>query len=229
MEQVRHIQLAANGKKIDIYPCASPDRPVIYLNTVSSEGREVWQMLAEMNCPEHSLVTIGGLQWNHDMSPWEIPPIAPNDTPCTGGADGYLKLLTDEIVPQSEKAIPGEVPWRGLAGYSLAGLFAVYAIYRTKMFSRIASISGSLWFPGFREYAISHQPVKKPECLYFSLGDRERKTRNPYLQTVQSSTEELAAYYKDQQINSEFQLNSGGHFAESVKRTALGIQWLLTR
>ncbi len=45
----------------------------------------------------------------------------------------------------------------------------------------------------------------------------------------QSNTEELAVFYKNQQINTVFQLNPGNHFAEAVKRTALGIQWLLTR
>lgn len=36
----------------------------------------------------------------------------------------------------------------GIAGYSLAGLFALYALYKTDVFTRVASMSGSLWFPG---------------------------------------------------------------------------------
>ena len=66
--------------------------------------------------------------------------------------------------------MPGAPRWRGIAGYSLAGLFAVYALYRTDVFARAASVSGSLWFPGFREYVFSHTPLCRPDCVYFSLG-----------------------------------------------------------
>ncbi len=183
----------------------------------------------ETGCPDFSLVAISGLEWDHDMAPWDIPPISKDDTPCTGGADDYLHLLTEKIMPQVENMVPGEPSWRGLAGYSLAGLFAVYAIYRTALFSRIASMSGSLWFPDFKEFALTHQLKRKPEHLYFSLGDKECKSRNVYLKIVQSNTEELAAFYKNRQIDTEFQLNPSNHFVEAVKRSAQGIQWLLSR
>lgn len=58
------------------------------------------------------------------MTPWYMGPISKHDTPCTGGADDYLKLLLDEIMPEAEALLPGAPAWRGLAGYSLAGLFA---------------------------------------------------------------------------------------------------------
>jgi len=229
MEQTKCKQFTVNGKTVDIYPSTTPERPIVYLNTFSAEGGHVRQALAEMGCPDFSLVAISGLEWDHDMAPWDIPPISKNDTPCTGGANNYLRLLTSEIVPQAEDAILGPPSWRGLAGYSLAGLFAVYAMYQTDLFSRIASMSSSLWFPDFKEYAMTHELKRKPGHLYLSLGDKECKTRNAYLKIVQSNTEELAAFYKNQQIDTVFQLNPGNHFVEAVKRSALGIQWLLSR
>ncbi len=48
------------------------------------------------------------------MSPWDIPPIIKGNTPCTGGADEYLQLLTNEIVPRAEKLVQGRVLWRVL-------------------------------------------------------------------------------------------------------------------
>ncbi len=102
-------------------------------------------------------------------------------------------------------------------------------MYHTDLFSRIASMSGSLWFPGFKEYAVTHELQKKPEHLYFSLGDKECRTRNPYLKAVQARTEELVAFYRSQQIDTEYQLNPGNHFSDAIKRSALGIKWLLTR
>lgn len=75
-----------------------------------------------------------------------------------------------------------ELPlWRGIIGYSLAGLFALYAIYQTDTFSRVGSMFGSLWFPGMKEYILIHEPKCWPDCMYFSLGDKERKTHKPVL------------------------------------------------
>lgn len=228
ISNTRYEQLTVGNKKIDIYPSKSPDCPIIYLNTVSAESEAIWRTLEKMNCPKFSLIAISGLEWHHDMAPWDIPSISKNNTPCTGGADDYLRLLLEEIIPQAEKIILGNPSWRGLAGYSLAGLFAVYAMYKTDIFLRVASISGSLWFPDFKEYAMSHELKKKPEHLYFSLGNKECKIRNMYLKTVQSNTEELVAFYQNQQINTKFQLNSGNHFTEPINRSAKGIQWLLS-
>lgn len=215
------------GKQITIYPSTAPDMPVIYLNTFAEEGEQVYQALKKMNCPDFTLVTISGLAWNHDMTPWNAPSISKDVPPCTGGAKNYLKLLTEEIVPKAEGQIAGKASWRGLAGYSLGGLFALYSIYQTDLFSRIASVSGSLWFPKLKEYVFSHEIKGKIQCLYFSLGDKECQTRNPYLKTVQTCTEEIEGFFAGQDIDTIFQLNPGNHFKNAVGRTAAGIAWML--
>ena len=141
----------------------------------------------------------------------------------------YLRLLVEEIIPRAEKELAGPPAWRGIAGYSLAGLFALYAIYRTDMFSRVGCMSGSLWFPGFKEYIFSHEPKSRPDCIYFSLGDKEAKTRNPVLKTVQENTEEIQTFYQNKGIDTVFQLNPGNHFVQGIERTIAGIQWLLSK
>ena len=95
---------------------------------------------------------------------------------------------------QKQKRLSHSSGVAGIAGYSLAGLFALYAIYRTDVFSRVGCMSGPLWFPGFKEYIFSHEPKKPPDCIYFSLGDKEAKTRNPVLKTVQENTETIRAF-----------------------------------
>lgn len=157
------------------------------------------------------------------------PPTFKNADLCTGGADDYLRLLTEEIIPAAEKDLGGVPRWRGIAGYSLAGLFALYAIYQTDLFSRVGSMSGSLWFPGMKEYIFSREPKRWSDCMYFSLGDKESKTKNPILRTVQENTEEICAYYQRKGIDTVFQLNPGNHFVQSVERTAAGIIWMLSR
>ena len=216
-------------RTVDVYPGEKADSPVIYLNTYADVDQSMYQDIRARSGRDFSLVTISKLTWNHDMSPWAAGPISKRDAAFTGGADDYLKLLTDEIVPAAEAALPGRPAWRGLAGYSLAGLFAFYALYRTEAFSRAACMSGSFWFEGFADFVRSHTMKRKPDCVYFSLGDAESSTRNPILNVVQRRTEEIEALCRAQGIESTFVLNSGNHFHAVHQRTAAGIVWILNR
>lgn len=222
-------QYTINNKTIVVYPSHLSGTHVVYLNTFGEEGGKVYETLQRTGVPEFTLVTINGLNWNHDMAPWDIPPVFAGEIPFIGGADEYLKLFSTEIMPIAEEKIPGCISWRGIAGYSLAGLFALYSLYKTEVFSRAASISGSLWFPGIMEYIFAHELKKKAEYLYFSLGDRECRTRNPYMKIVQENTEKIEDFYKSQGIETVFKLNPGGHFNNAVDRTAAGIARLLGR
>ena len=221
--------LEIGGKSISVFSGANSDLPIIYLNTFSDEGQKVYETAQAADCPPFSLVAISDLEWNHDMAPWDSSPAFKNAEPCTGGADDYLRLLTEEIIPTAEKELAGVPFWRGIAGYSLAGLFALYAIYQTDLFSQVGSMSGSLWFPGMKEYIFSHEPKHQPDCVYFSLGDKESKTRNPVLRNVRQNTEETQAFYQDNGIDTVFQLNPGNHYDHAAERTAAGIAWMLSR
>lgn len=221
--------VSIDGKAVSVFLGNKPGIPVIYLNTYSDEGQQVFEAVLAVGCLPFNLATISNLDWNHDMAPWDNPAAFKKGEPFTGGADDYLRLLVEEIIPRAEKELAGPPAWRGIAGYSLAGLFALYAIYQTDVFSRVGSMSGSLWFPGFKEYIFTHEPKRRPDCIYFSLGDKESKTRNPVLKTVQENTEEIRAFYQSKGIDTEFQMNPGNHFVQGIERTAAGIQWLLNR
>ena len=216
-------------KVVDIFSSTETTAPIIYLNTFSGEGQKIYEAARAANYPQFTLVAISDLDWNHDMAPWDSPPAFKNADPFTGGADDYLRLLTEEIIPTAEKEIKGVPSWRGILGYSLAGLFALYAIYQTDLFSRVGSMSGSLWFPGMKEYIFSHETKCRPDCMYFSLGDKESKTRNPVLRNVRQNTEEIQAFYQAKGIDTVFQLNPGNHYDHAAERTAAGLYWLLSR
>ena len=222
-------RFSISGKTIEIYQCVEPGAPIIYLNSFSNEGQKVYEAAQATSCPPFTLVAISDLDWNHDMVPWDSPPAFKNAAPCTGGADDYLRLLTEEIIPTAEKKITGVPCWRGIAGYSLAGLFALYSIYQTELFSCVGSMSGSLWFSGMKEYIFSHEPKRWPDHMYFSLGDKESKTRNTVLQSVRQNTEEIHAFYQSKGIDTVFQLNPGNHYNHAAERTAAGICWLRHR
>ena len=212
---------STKGKTISIFPSLEATAPIIYLNTVSGEGQKVFKEAQAVGCPPFTLIAVSGLDWNHDMAPWDSPAAFKKGEPFT--------LLVEEIISRAEKELPVPPAWRGIAGYSLAGLFALYAIYQTDVFSRVGCMSGSLWFPGFKEYVLSHEPKRWPDCIYFSLGDKEAKTRNPVLKTVQEKTEEIQTFYQNKGIDTVFRLNPGNHFVQGIERTVAGIHWLLSR
>ena len=216
-------------KTVSVFSSYELGSPIIYLNTFSGEGQKVYETAQAAGCPPFTLVAISDLDWNHDMVPWDSPPAFKCAEPYTGGADYYLRLLIDKIIPTAEKKITGVPSWRGIAGYSLAGLFALYATYQTDLFSRVGSMSGSLWFPGMKEYIFSHEPRRWPDCMYFSLGDKESKTRNQVLRNVRQNTEEIHAFYRGKGIDTAFQLNPGNHYNQAVERTVDGLCWLLSR
>ena len=215
------------GKTVTLYGCGQPGAPLIVLNEYEGDGEAVVRALDELCAPPCDLLVISDLRWDHDMSPWACPPLSKEDEPCTGGADDYLALLTRQILPEAKSRLSGSPRFTAIAGYSLAGLFALYAMYRCGAFDRAASVSGSLWFPDFRKYAMTHEMGRPPERLYLSLGDKEARTRHPLLKTVQESTEQLVSFYKHSGISVTWELNPGNHFRDAALRTAKGIRALL--
>lgn len=227
MEFIPH-KFTLEKKKIHLYESSVPNAPIIYLNSFTDVDRELLTEIEAENLPAFSLVTINNVNWNEDMSPWHAAPLSSEDQPCTGGADKYLDFLIDKVIPTVESDLDTPAKWRGLAGYSLAGLFAVYAIYKTELFMRIAGMSASLWFPDFIDYIQTHEILKNPQFIYLSLGDREDKTNNVILKPVLINTEEAVEYFRGLGINTEFVLNKGGHHTQPVKRTVAGIKALLS-
>ena len=120
----------AAGKTVTLYPALQADRPLIVLNTYTGDGESVMRELRKAGAENINLLVVGNLNWNHDMTPWDCPPLSKSDKPATGGADQYLALLLSEILPRAKKLICGSPPRTCIAGYSLAGLFALYAMYR---------------------------------------------------------------------------------------------------
>lgn len=221
------MNLEIEGKYVQIFPAQDTNTPIIYLNNYAHDGEKVYEAVQAVGCPDHTLVTIGKLKWDHDMTPWYMPPTTEHDTPCTAGADDYLKVLTGRIVPKAEAALGFKPVWRGIAGYSLAGLFAVYSIFHTDVFSRVGSMSGSLWFKDIKEYIFAHEPMHVPDCIYFSLGDKESSSRIPAFGCVQKNTEAIETFFRGKGIRTTYVLNRGSHYQKCNERTAAGIKWVL--
>lgn len=201
------------------------DIPIIILNTFDEDGEKIWNLSKEYNCKEYILVTISNINWNKEMSPWYMKKLYKNDDDYSGEADKYIKQLETKIIPEI-KSIVGDKEMI-LAGYSLAGLFAIYSLYKINIFNKIISASGSLWYPNFTDYVKENKILNKPEKIYFSLGNKESKTKNEILSKVEDNTKYLAEFYKNQGIKTIYEENEGNHFQDVYLRLVKAIKWIL--
>ena len=213
------------GRNIRLCEADASNAPLVVLHSFGEEAKEVLAAVGE--APFH-LLFVDVPDWERDLTPWACPPLRRGGAPCSGKADAYLPLLTGVILPDALARLAAAPRCLAIAGYSLAGLFALYALYRTDVFSRAASVSGSLWYPEFLDFCRANTPRKTPDRLYLSLGDREPNTRHPLMRTVGERTEALAAFYAAAGIPTAFEWNPGGHFTDPGSRTARALFALLT-
>ena len=169
-----------------------------------------------------SVAAIDGADWNRDLTPWPAEAAFRGQPDFAGGADAHLKMLTERIVPMVEAELEPE--GRALAGYSLAGLFAIYAALKTGMFPAAASVSGSMWYPDFATFAEQGRFV--PRCAYFSVGEREKLSRNAAFRSIETCTERVCAALEAHGARTVFELNPGGHFDDHTGRMRRALEWL---
>lgn len=190
----------------------------------AGEADEVWKLLPT---PRPALAALSGVDWNRDLSPWTMPKVFQRGEDFGGGGPAFLDTLTRCILPEVEKEL-GFIPVsRVIAGYSLAGLFALWTATRTDCFNRVASMSGSLWFDGFMDYFASRPVSNRLDQAYLSLGDQEKNTANRRMASVEECTCRAAELLKKQGIEVTCELNSGGHFKDTAERIAKGIAKVL--
>lgn len=169
------------------------------------------------------LIPLSCEDWNRDLSPWPARRVFSAGSDFSGGADAFLLELTTKVIPQKEKALGIEPEKRYIAGYSLAGLFALYAALETELFDGAASVSGSLWFDGFAEYIRLKEINRRIKRVCFSVGDKEKNAREPRMKTVEDRTREIAAILAGKGVGTVFELNPGGHFTDVAQRLTKGL------
>ena len=156
--------------------------------------------------------------WNSDLSPWIAEPVF-GKAPFGNNAQNTLNEILKDLKQYKDKTII-------LGGYSLAGLFALWAAYNCDIFDGIAAASPSVWFPNFMEYA--KQNAIHTNNIYLSLGDKEEKTKNPIMSKVGENIKELYNHYNSlENMNVILEWNQGNHFVDSDLRMAKGFAWII--
>lgn len=217
-----------------VSPSSVANAPIAYIIGGLEYAKEV---VAAWDSTRATLAFIGCPDWNRDLSPWPAPACFRGGEAFAGEADRFLNRLLTETIRRVEWNIPLPISQignpnppvfasRALIGVSLAGLFSLYALYRTDLFSMCASISGSLWFDGFLDFIKSQTLPARPEKIYLSLGDREELTKNPRLRPVGEATRAANAHFASLGIETCLKMNPGNHFADPVPRLIRALDWL---
>ena len=178
------------------------------------------ETIKELSDKSFSLVAFMIKDWNQELTPWGAPPVF-GKTPFGDGAEKTLEFITSQLLP----AVQEETAHLILGGYSLAGLFALWAGYQTDKFEGIAAASPSVWYPQWIDYASGNKPLAK--SVYLSLGDKEEKAKNPVMAQVGNAIRKQHELLTEQEINTLLEWNAGNHFVDSDKRMAKGFAWLL--
>ena len=167
-----------------------------------------------------SLVAFMIKDWNQELTPWAAPPVF-GKIPFGDGAEKTLEFITSQLLPE----VKGDIPYLILGGYSLAGLFALWAGYQTDQFEGIVAASPSVWYPQWIEYASEKRPLA--QSVYLSLGDKEEKAKNQVMAQVGNAIRKQHELLNGQKVNTTLEWNVGNHFVDSEKRTAKGFAWVL--
>lgn len=196
--------------------------PIVLLQPVNEHGlgaveREM-ALIRNHTSEDFRLIAFLIGDWNKDLSPWKAPAVFGNDDFGDGADETLGKIM--RLCDDGTKSYY-------IGGYSLAGLFALWAAYQTDLFHGVAAASPSMWFPGFTEYMKERSIMSSH--VYLSLGNKEEKTKNPVMATVGDRIRTAYGLLVKQQVDCVLEWNDGNHFKDVWLRTAGAFTWVINR
>lgn len=218
-QKQRHFEY--EGKRLDCFFCGNEESPVVVLLNYEKQGNEIMELVPQ---DKFNLIEVTGLRWNDELSPWKREPAFHGGESFGGNGYAFLAEFARLVLPLALREFGLKPKSVAIAGYSLAGMFALYAGSRCDSFDALLSVSGSLWFDDFSDFIQEHGVSEKVHYVYLSLGREEPETKNKILCRVGEETEKLRDYYCSQGIVTDFVWNEGGHFVDAKPRIASAIE-----
>ena len=171
-----------------------------------------------------NMVVISGLDWDSDLTPWKAPGLKTGD--FAGKAQTFLDILIGDLVVSIENSLRINRPERFICGVSLSGLFALWASCKNDMFKGVASVSGSFWYDGFKEWISENRP--NAEIFYLSLGEKEKESKNPRLASIDEVTKHIYGLLNTVGADVHVEYNEGNHFGPLIERIEKAITSILS-
>lgn len=163
--------------------------------------------------------------WDANLTPWPAGECLKGRN-FSGMGGRLLRYIEGTLVPYIRTALHTQDIY--ICGYSLAGLFAIWALHESSMLKGAVCCSGSLWYPGYEKYMTEHS-FGRNVSVYLSLGDKEPLTKHQLMKQIGDITQNQYELLKsDKMVDSVFfEWQSGGHFTAVAKRIARGIRVIL--
>ena len=186
------------------------------------DGHDMEEMESELNYIRSHTdipfrhVAVPIKKWNEELTPWPAPPVFGKIPFGDGAAKTLLKI----------KKMIGEEHQVILGGYSLAGLFSLWAGAQYA-FDGVVAASPSVWYSNWLAYSEAHQMLAKH--VYLSLGDREHRSKTAIMSTVNDCINKQLDLLQTQGVDSVLEMNPGNHFQDNGIRTAKGFVWAMER
>ena len=202
------------------YEYGSPDADCVLIQMADDHDLSILESqvshIKRLSDRDFRLIALKVENWNRDLSPWEAPPVF--------GKEGFGGRAADTL-KEAAGLLENRKKKYYIGGYSLAGLFALWAAYQTDAFTGVAAASPSIWFPGFIEYMKENRI--QTGRVYLSLGDREEKTRNRVMASVGARIRSGYEILHERGVHCTLQWNKGNHFQEADVRTAKAFAWVM--
>lgn len=223
-------KIMAMGNK-NIFISGNISTTICYIQLVSENEfktiENLEKSLRNSTACDFLFVAIPINDWNRELSPWRADAVFSNE-PFGGHGNFLLSYLKNEILPALTTFMcKNRQIYFYLGGYSLAGLFSLWASCETSLFYGIAAVSPSVWFPNWEEYIHTHKT--NSSIIYLSLGNKEANTKNKLMKTV---ADKITLQYnilvntlgKDKCI---LEWNEGNHFMNVNERITKALPAIL--
>ena len=164
--------------------------------------------------------------WEAELTPWHDPKLS---TRKDVGDHVFetLDYITGRLMPYLFEQF-GKLPVV-LGGYSLAGLFARWAVSKVECFDAVAAASPSLWIVAWCGFSDAHDVSAR--YVYLSLGEREEFAKNKAIAQVGNNVR--WEYDHLQRTigadNCTLEWNPGNHFQDNDKRLAKAFAWCINK
>ena len=223
------IQQEIEGVKLYVYRSNVKDATTIYFLD-GDQFEEPFNHWIRKHQPALNFVLLNANNRTDNYTPW--PRQASETLPMDfgGKAEEQLSFITTHVIPfcESKYAFASSEEKRVIGGYSLGGLFSLYAAVNTNLFGTALSCSSSLWFPDFLDYLKEHPFKAAHPKLYMSVGDQEGTTATNLTADQTLNTIALKDFYepKFQPGDFKFTLEVGNHGNNISGRAWRAIEWV---
>ena len=184
------------------------------------------EQIAERSGVPFVLATIELEDWIIDLMPWPDGNISREPEAGKHGQD-TLEYVLESLIPELQKRY-GPLPVI-IGGYSLGGLFALWASAQSDRFKAVAAASPSVWIKDWIPFAKKLAPMA--DAVYLSLGNQEEHVKNQAIARVGNCLRTQHSLLQEQigADNCTLVWEQGGHFNDNEGRLARAFAWCIER